>query len=78
MELFGEASNKCEMNLHGESNAVRPGELWAGALSKNLVICRTTGLQEGSGEVSPFPSRIPQHLSLRELTEASEGKKGSV
>lgn len=71
MELFGEASNKCEMNLPREGNAVGPGELWAGALSKNLVICRSTGLQEGSGRVSPFPSRLPQRLSLRELTEAS-------
>lgn len=71
MELFGEASDKCEMNLHGEGNAVRPGELRAGALSKNPVICCSTGLQEGSGGVSPFPSRLPQRLSPRELTEAS-------
>lgn len=26
MELFGEASNKFEMNLHGEGSAIRPRE----------------------------------------------------
>lgn len=74
MELFGEASNKCEVNLQGEGIAVRPGELWAELWAgcgrepnDPLLLHQAPGEEPWLQGISSFPSMLPQHLSPREL-----------